>query len=177
MELSCDEKVIKEMGNEIKKDYSHSLLSISSDKKIIGNSPLAFGGGNTKSRIKNILDYKKPRFWASMLGFIVIIVSVIGLLTNPKPRGIIEEEEMLVKEFIENYYGQLAYTKEEQEIVKEEIDEIIGHGKVTREESFYYYYEQVLAPELYQRMVSNRWIPNLYMVEIGDFILSNPKDS
>jgi len=29
MELSCDEKVISEMGSGIKKDYSHSLLSLS----------------------------------------------------------------------------------------------------------------------------------------------------
>ncbi|MDD2421881.1 MAG: M56 family metallopeptidase, partial [Heliobacteriaceae bacterium] len=48
MELSCDESVIKQMGNEIKKDYSTSLLSLSTGKRIIGGCPLAFGENNTK---------------------------------------------------------------------------------------------------------------------------------
>lgn len=84
MELSCDEYVIREMGNSIKKDYSTSLLSLSTGKRIIGGSPLAFGSKNTKSRIKNILNYKKPRFWVSLVGIIIIVVVAVGLLTNPK---------------------------------------------------------------------------------------------
>lgn len=84
MELSCDESVIKEMGNSIKKDYSTSLLSLSTGRKIIGGSPLAFGGKNTKGRIKNILNYKKPKFWMSLVGIIVIVVAAVGLLSNPK---------------------------------------------------------------------------------------------
>ena len=86
MELSCDERVIKEMGNNIKKDYSTSLLSLSSSRRIIGGSPLAFGGKNTKGRIKNILNYKKAGFWVSLLGVIIIILASIGLLSNPKEK-------------------------------------------------------------------------------------------
>ena len=55
MELSCDESVIKEMGHDIKGNYSNSLLSLSVGKRIIGGSPVAFGESNTKDRIKNIL--------------------------------------------------------------------------------------------------------------------------
>lgn len=90
MELSCDESVIREMGHEIKKDYSKSLLSLST-RRIIGGSPLAFGGKNTKSRIKNILNYRKPKFWMSLIGIIIVVVVAIGLLSNPKkiiPSGI-----------------------------------------------------------------------------------------
>lgn len=83
MELSCDEKVIKELGNEIKKDYSNSLLSLSLGKKIIGGSPLAFGENNTKGRIKNILNYKKPKFWVTLIAIILIIGTAVGLLSNP----------------------------------------------------------------------------------------------
>lgn len=83
MELSCDEKVIKELGNEIKKDYSNSLLSLSLGRRIIGGSPLAFGENNTKGRIKNILNYKKPRFWVTLIAIILIIGAAVGLLSNP----------------------------------------------------------------------------------------------
>jgi hypothetical protein len=53
MGLSSDEKVLKEMGGDIKKAYSASLLSLASGKRIINGSPLAFGEGNVKGRIKN----------------------------------------------------------------------------------------------------------------------------
>jgi len=86
MELSCDESVINEMGNEIKKDYSSSLLSLSVGKRIVGGSPIAFGENNTKGRIKNILIYKKPKFWVMLISIVMIIVLVVGLLSNP-PSG------------------------------------------------------------------------------------------
>ena len=83
MELSCDEAVIKEMGNSIKKDYSTSLLKLSTSKRMVVGSTLAFGGKATKNRIKNILNYKKPKFWVSIIAIITIVVVAIGLLSNP----------------------------------------------------------------------------------------------
>ena len=60
MEMSCDEHVLKEMGGETKKDYSLLLLSLATDRRIIGGSPLSFGEGGVKNRIKNILNFKRP---------------------------------------------------------------------------------------------------------------------
>lgn len=71
MEMSCDERVLKETGGETKKDYSLSLLSLATDKRIIGGSPLAFGEGGVKERIKNILNFKKPSR--------VIIIAAVAL--------------------------------------------------------------------------------------------------
>lgn len=48
MELSCNERVIREMGCNIKKAYSASLLSLASGRRILNGSPLAFGEGNVK---------------------------------------------------------------------------------------------------------------------------------
>jgi len=84
MELSCDEKVVKQMGSSIKKEYSSSLLSMSTGKRILGGSPIAFGENNTKDRIKNVLNYKKPKFWVIVILIFVIIAVGIGLMTNPK---------------------------------------------------------------------------------------------
>ena len=92
MELSCDERVIKEMGPKIKKDYSNSLLTLSTGKRIIGGSPLAFGENNTKGRIKHILNYKKPGFWVTVMAIIVIIVAGVGLLSNPKEKEVIVQD-------------------------------------------------------------------------------------
>ncbi|MDD4440038.1 MAG: M56 family metallopeptidase [Tissierellia bacterium] len=84
MELSCDEKVVKQMGSSIKKEYSSSLLSMSTGRRILGGSPIAFGENNTKDRIKNVLNYKKPKFWVIVILIFVIIAVGIGLMTNPK---------------------------------------------------------------------------------------------
>ena len=83
MELSCDEKVIKEMGGEIKKPYAASLLSLATGKRILNGSPLAFGEGNVKGRIKNVLNYRKPRFWMMAVAVVAVIALGIGLLVNP----------------------------------------------------------------------------------------------
>jgi len=67
MELSCDERVLKVMNEDIKKPYANSLLSLATGRHILNGSPLAFGEGNVKGRIKNVLNYKKPRFWVVVL--------------------------------------------------------------------------------------------------------------
>ncbi|MDR7855409.1 M56 family metallopeptidase [Tissierella sp.] len=102
MELSCDEKVLKEMGPNIKKDYSNSLLTLATGKRIIGGSPLAFGENNTKGRIKNILNYKKPGFWMTIIGIVVVVIAAVGLLSNPKEKKV-NSSEVLDKMAVEDY--------------------------------------------------------------------------
>lgn len=91
MELSCDERVLKKMNEDIKKEYANSLLSLATGRHILNASPLAFGEGNVKGRIKNVLNYKKPRFWVSLVGIVIIIVVGIGLLSNPNVKKSEEE--------------------------------------------------------------------------------------
>jgi beta-lactamase regulating signal transducer with metallopeptidase domain len=83
MELSCDERVLKEMNGEIKKSYANSLLALATEKHIINGSPLTFGEGNVKTRVRNVLDYKKPKFWILATAIIAVIAVSIGLLSNP----------------------------------------------------------------------------------------------
>lgn len=84
MELSCDESVLKVMDGDTKKSYATSLLSLAIDKSILNGSPLAFGEGDVKGRIKNVLNYKKPRFWVVLASVIIAVIVSIGLLANPK---------------------------------------------------------------------------------------------
>lgn len=83
MELSCDERVIREMGSGIKKAYSSSLLSLATGRRTWNGGPLAFGEGNVKNRIKNVLRYRKSGFWL-LAGALIVVVGVgAGLLANP----------------------------------------------------------------------------------------------
>lgn len=83
MEMSCDEAVLKKMGEEIKKDYSASLLSLATGRRIIAGTPLAFGEGDTKSRIKNTLRWKKPTKWLIVVATIICLIIGVFCLVNP----------------------------------------------------------------------------------------------
>ncbi|MDR0964652.1 MAG: hypothetical protein LBM60_08550 [Clostridium sp.] len=77
MEMSCDERVMKELGSQMKKAYSRSLLSLASKRRVIAGSPLAFGESGVKARILNIINFKKPsRFIIVIAMFFTVIVSV-----------------------------------------------------------------------------------------------------
>ncbi|MBQ8604393.1 MAG: hypothetical protein IJ410_06095 [Oscillospiraceae bacterium] len=78
MEMSCDEKVISEMGTDSKKDYSLLLLDFASDKSFAG--AVLFGESQAESRIKNVLKYRKPaKAVALVLAVTVLAVAVIAL--------------------------------------------------------------------------------------------------
>lgn len=83
MEMSCDEAVLKTLGPAIKKEYSSSLLSLASGRRIIGGTPLAFGEGDTRGRIQNVLKYQTPALWLAAVSLIVISAFGVGLALNP----------------------------------------------------------------------------------------------
>ena len=83
MEMSCDEAVVKKLGEQILADYTASLLSLATGKTIIAGVPLAFGEGDTKGRIRNLAHWKKPAFWVVLVAIIACAVLGVGLLTNP----------------------------------------------------------------------------------------------
>ena len=82
MEMSCDEKVLsREDGSA--KAYSMALLTVATNRRFPTPSPLAFGETSVKSRIKNVLRWKKPKSWVALaaMAFCLIIVAACG--TNP----------------------------------------------------------------------------------------------
>ncbi len=83
MEMSCDEAVVKKMGDGILADYTASLLSLATGKHIIAGVPLAFGEGDTKGRIRNLADWRKHTFLVVLPAVAACIVLAVGLLTNP----------------------------------------------------------------------------------------------
>lgn len=87
MEMSCDESVMRKMGSDVKKNYSNSLLSLSVKRSgLIMGSPLAFGESNIKSRIKNILNYKRPAFWVIVIAIAATFSLIAAFTANPQNR-------------------------------------------------------------------------------------------
>jgi beta-lactamase regulating signal transducer with metallopeptidase domain len=84
MEMSCDERVLKKLGNDIKGNYSNSLLTLAVGKNnLVKGSPLAFGESNIKARIKNVLHYKKPTHLVLVSTFIITLIFSTGFISNP----------------------------------------------------------------------------------------------
>lgn len=82
MEMANDESVIRKKGDAIKKDYSSSLLTLSTRKRGVSPMPLAFGEEDPKRRIKNIINYKKPMAWAVVAAVVVVVSVSTGLLLS-----------------------------------------------------------------------------------------------
>ncbi len=102
MELSCDEAVVRKLGTDVKKDYSASLLSFSTGRKILTASPIAFGEGNLKNRIQNILKYRKPKFWVLGICLIIVLGTIVGCLTNSKNEPKVKTKEYYLDEYMKN---------------------------------------------------------------------------
>ena len=96
IESACDQKVIKGKETEYRKKYSLALLNSSVSKKYISACPLAFGETGIKSRIKTVLNYKKPAFIIIILFIILSIVLSFCFLSNPKYISINEIDEPFI---------------------------------------------------------------------------------
>lgn len=90
MEMSCDEAVMKKMDGDIRGEYSASLLSLATGKRIIMGTPLAFGEGDTTGRIKNVLGYKKAKNWVIGIALVVVVGIGVSLLGNTSQYDTIE---------------------------------------------------------------------------------------
>ena len=83
IELACDERVIKELGNEQRADYTQALVACSVNRRMIAACPLAFGEVGVKDRVTSVMNYKKPAFWGVVLAVIVCVFVAVCFLTNP----------------------------------------------------------------------------------------------
>lgn len=84
MEMSCDEAVLRVLGEDVKKPYSASLLALASGRRWVGGTPLAFGEGDTGARIKNVLRYRRPAFWVSLALLAAVAAAAVGLALSPR---------------------------------------------------------------------------------------------
>ena len=93
MEMSCDEAVVRELGEDIRADYSASLLSLATGRRIVAGMPLAFGEGDTGSRIRNLLNWKRPRPWVMAVCAVVCVGLIALCAANPGGTDAADGEE------------------------------------------------------------------------------------
>lgn len=85
LELACDERVIRTLDGPGRAEYSEALLRCSLEKRSLAACPLAFGEVGVKERIRSILRYRRPAFWAVVVALAVCIAVGVCFLTDPAP--------------------------------------------------------------------------------------------
>lgn len=83
LELACDERVVREMKLSERAAYSQALLDCSRERGSVAACPLAFGETGVKTRVKAVLNYRKPAFWIVIVSVIVCAVVAACFLTSP----------------------------------------------------------------------------------------------
>lgn len=79
LELSCDERVLAKLGADRAKEYASSILESRQGTTVFAS---AFGGAKIRTRIENILSFKKLT-WLSFTMFVALMgVIFYVLLTN-----------------------------------------------------------------------------------------------
>ena len=79
IELSCDERVLTKVGDSRTKEYALSLLESRQGATVFAS---AFGGAKIRTRIENILSFKKMT-WFSLTVFVALLgIIFYVLLTN-----------------------------------------------------------------------------------------------
>lgn len=83
MELSCDEAVVGKMGEEIRAGYAASLLKVAAGQCGLARVSLAFGKGDTKSRIQNLVRWRRPGRWTMAAGCLLCAGLIAVCMGNP----------------------------------------------------------------------------------------------
>ena len=123
IELACDEKVIKELGNEQRADYTQALVACSVNRRMIAACPLAFGEVGVKERVKSVMNYKKPAFWVIIIAVIICVGVAACFLTNPK-----QDRYTLRIVVPAGSQEEFVYTEEEVSTVRNSIKIWSGDG-------------------------------------------------
>ena len=83
IEDACDELVVKNMEAEDRKAYSEALLSCGKKSRKVFGCPVAFGEVSIRQRILNILSYRKPAVWVSIVLVAVMIFISVFFIPDP----------------------------------------------------------------------------------------------
>ena len=124
MEMSCDEAVIRKLGEDVRAEYSTSLLNLATGQRIFAGTPLAFGEGDPTGRIRNLAKWKKPTFWVILICVVLCIVLAVCLLTNPESSNEIGDTGPTL-------FKQYYTVNQQQQVMEGTITEDFGDGIVT----------------------------------------------
>lgn len=151
LEMACDERAVAGMGEGERKAYSYALLSCAAPRHTIAMCPVAFGENSVKSRIKNVLRFKKAGFWVIAGVLVISVIVAVCFLTNPKeeeepplqtvPDTVPTEAMEAAEEDYQPLSGYYAYTNGGLTL---EIDKVSGVKTQTARDSSGEAYEQTI---------------------------------
>lgn len=84
MEISCDEAVLERADQRIRKAYARSLLKFAAKQNHYVFTPLTFGEPSVRSRIENVLKYRKKGIALSAVAVAATVLLGVGMMTQPK---------------------------------------------------------------------------------------------
>lgn len=116
VEDACDEQVIKNLSIQERKAYSTALLACGKPQKTSVYS-VAFGEISIGQRIKNVLNYRKPAVWISLIAVLAIVFVSFFFLTDP-----------IRREVVPPYYEELVG------LIGKPVDEVCTGLGITREQ-------------------------------------------
>lgn len=117
VEDACDEQVIKNLGTQERKAYSTALLACGKPEKKSRVYSVAFGEISIGQRIKNVLNYRKPAAWISLIAVLAIVFVSFFFLTDPIRRDVVPP-----------YYEELV------SLIGKPVDEVCTGLGITREQ-------------------------------------------
>lgn len=97
IEIACDQQAIRNMKPEQRANYSQALLNCAAAHRYIAACPVAFGEIGIKTRVSQVLKYKKPALWVVTLSVLLCITIAVCFMTSPKTQ----------LPFLEQYIGIL----------------------------------------------------------------------
>lgn len=81
MEMCCDESTVWHLGTHLRKEYMKSLLSLSSGKHL--SPAVAFGEGSTRSRIMNLVNFRKRSKGSTVLSLSLCLLTILLCACQP----------------------------------------------------------------------------------------------
>ena len=79
LELACDEMAVSGYDVDKRKEYARTLLMCSQSKSMLVS---AFGGAKVRTRIENVLSYKKMTVFSATGFTLLVLVIIFTLITN-----------------------------------------------------------------------------------------------
>ncbi len=124
MEIACDEAVLENSRTNIRKAYAQSLLTYAAGQNRFLLSPPGFGEPSVKSRIQNVLRFRKKSIWISLAAGLMVGGVAVGLLHHPSgeealPEPPVQEAEPLPE-------GEEPAVDESEGLVVNNGGEILG---------------------------------------------------
>lgn len=130
IEMACDERVTASMEEETRIAYCKTLINMSVSSNLFA-CPLAFAEVGVKTRVKSILDYKKPAFWVTLVSFGLCVFLAVGFIFSPMNKTILTIEDRIRGDY-SNFFDDVESIKVSTHkysytsVFEEDIETIIG---------------------------------------------------